>query len=106
MISKGRSVEWVKKLPAVLKAMNKESVKITGKEAKTLEIKQYTSNYKRVVGLDEVRLPPGVKVRFLYAPAEDEGGEKRRATDPIWSLEIYDLSRNVVSSDQPVILFE
>ena len=106
MISKGRSVELVKKLPAVLKAMNKESVKITGKEAKTLEVKQYTPNYKRVVGLDEVRLPPGVKVRFLYAPAEDEGGEKRRATDPIWSLEIYDLSTSVVSSDQPVILFE
>ena len=27
-------------------------------------------------------LPPGVKVRFLFAQGEDEGGEKIRATDP------------------------
>ena len=81
--------------------MNNESVKITGKRT---EVKQYKPNYKRVVGLDEERLPPGVKVRFL-APGEDEGGEKRRATDPIWSLETYDLSRSVVSADQPVLYY-
>ena len=70
MISKGRSTESVKRLPAVLKAMNSESVKITGKEA--IEIKQYEPSYKRIVGLDEVRLLPSVKVRYLYAPGEDE----------------------------------
>ena len=31
MITEGRSVEWVKRLPFVLKAMNNESAKITGK---------------------------------------------------------------------------
>ena len=55
--------------------------------------------------MDEKRLPPGVLVRYLYAPGEGEGGEKRRATDPIWSLEIYDLIRSVVSSDQPVLYY-
>ena len=105
MITEGRSVEWVKRLPAVIKAMNNESVKITGKRAKTLEVKQYKPNYKRVVGLDEERLPPGVKVRFLFASGEDEGGEKRRATDPIWSLETYDLLRSAVSADQPVLYY-
>ena len=98
MITEGRSVEWVKRLPAVIKAMNNESAKITGKEV--TEIKHNKPNYKRVVRFDEVRLPPGVKVRFLFAPGEDEGGEKRRATDPIWSLETYNLSRSVVQSDQ------
>ena len=102
MITEGRSVEWVKRLPAVVKAMNIESVKITGKRA---EVKQFKTNYKRVVGLDEERLPPGVKVRFLFNQGEDEGGEKRRATDPTWSLETYGLSRSVVSADQPVLYY-
>ena len=103
MITEGRSVEWVKRLPAVIKAMNNESTKITGQEL--TEIKYNKPNYKRVVGLDEVRLPPGVKVRFLFTPGKDEGGEKRRATDPIWSLETYDLSRSVVQSHQPVLYY-
>ena len=103
MITEGRSVEWVKRLPDVIKAMNNESTKITGKEV--TEIRYNKPNYKRVVGLDEVRLPPGVKVRFLFAPGEDQGGEKKQATDPIWSLETYDLSRSVVQSDQPVLYY-
>ena len=61
------------------------------------------ANYGRPVGLDEVKLPPGVKVRYLYAPGE--GSERRRATDPIWSLEIYNLSRSVVSAEQPVLYY-
>ena len=75
MIIEGRSVWWVKRLPFVLKAMNNESAKITGKEV--TKIKHNKPKYKRLVGLDEVRLPPGVKVRFLFAQGEDEGGEKR-----------------------------
>ena len=27
-------------------------------------------------------------MRFLFAPGEYEGGERRRATDPVWSLEV------------------
>ena len=103
MITESRSVEWVKRLPFVLKAMNNESAKITGKELK--EIKNNKPNYKRVVGSDEVRLPPGVKVRFLFAQGKDEGGAKIRATDPIWSIETYDISRSVVSADQPVLYY-
>ena len=101
MITEGRSVEWVKRLPFVLKAMKNESAKITVKEV--TEIKHNKPKYKRLVGSDEVRLPPGVKVRFLFASGEDEGGAKRRATDPIWSLETYDLSRSVVQLHQPVL---
>ena len=110
MITERRSVEWVKRLPAVIKAINNESVKSFVKTSvkiteKRAEVKQYKPNYKRVVGLDEERLPPGVKVRFLFAPGGDEGGEKRQATDPIWSLETYDLLRSVVSADQPVLYY-
>ena len=109
MISDKRSREWVKRLPQVLKSMNSEPTRLTGKEpSRAIELDKVTvkgGSYKRPVGLDETRLPPSVLVRYLYAPGEGEGGDRRRATDPIWSLGIHDLSRSVVSSDQPVLYY-
>ena len=105
----GRSRKWVKRLPLVLKAMNSESTRLIGKDpSSALELDRVdvkSGEYKRPVGFDEVRLPPGVLVRYLYAPGEGEGGERRRATDPIWSLGVYYLSRSVVSSHQPVLYY-
>ena len=109
MVSDGRSREWVKRLPQVLKAMNSEPTHLIGKNPNSaIELEQVEvdgGSYKRPVGLEETRLPPGVLVRYLYAPGEGEGGERRRATDPIWSLRVYDLIRSVVSSDQPVLYY-
>ena len=109
MIANGRSREWVKRLPQVLKAMNSEPTRLTGKEPSSAigsdKVLVKKVEYKRPVRLDEKRLPPGVLVRYLYAPGEGEGGERRRATDPIWSLEIYDLIRSVVTLDQPVLYY-
>ena len=88
MVSEGRSRVWVKRLPAVMKALNSQVIRITGKEPykalglKEVEIDPYS--YRRPVGLKEKRLPSGVQVRYLLSPGEDEGGERRRATDPIW----------------------
>ena len=88
--SKSRSREWVERLPAVLKVMNNEVTRLTGKEPtkvlKSADVSINGTNYGRPVGLDEVKLPPGVKVRYLYSPGEGEGGERRRTTDPIWEL--------------------
>ena len=104
-----RSRVWVKRLPAVMKALNSEVIRITGKEPdeavglKEVNIKPV--NYKRPVGLKEKRLPPGVQVRYLFSPGEDEGGERRRATDPIWSIEIYNITRVVISAEQPVLYY-
>ena len=109
MISEGRSRVWVKRLPAVMKALNSEVIRITGKEPdkalglKEVDIKQV--NYKRPVGLKEKRLPSGVQVRYLLSPGEDEGGERRRATDPIWSIEVYNINRVVISPEQPVLYY-
>ena len=106
---KSRSREWVERLPAILKVMNNEVTRLTVKEPnqllKSADMPIDNVNYGRPVGLDEVKLPPGVKVRYLYSPGEEEGGEKRRATDPIWSLDIYDLSRSVVSAEQPILYY-
>ena len=109
MVKDGRSREWVKRLPQVLKAMNSEHTRLIGKDpSSALELEQVgvkEGEYKRPVGFDEVRLPPGVFVRYLYAPGEGEGGERRRATDPIWSLGVWELSRSIVSSGQPVLYY-
>ncbi|EDO36626.1 predicted protein [Nematostella vectensis] len=104
-----RSREWVKRMPKVLEAMNSKPRRISGKEPdKAVGLKEVDVKpveYKQSVGLDEVRLPPAVKVRYLLAPGEDEGGDNRRATRPVWSLNIYDLSRSVVSVGQPVLYY-
>ena len=108
-MSKSRSREWDERLPAILNVMYNEVTRLTGKELNQLlrsaDVPINEANYGRPVGLDEVKLPPGVKVRYLYAPGEGEGNERRRATDPIWSLEIYDLSRSVVSAEQPILYY-
>ena len=104
-----RSREWVERLPAVLKSMNNEVTRLTGKEPlevlKSKDISINAPKYNRPVGFDEVRLSPFAKVRYLFAPGEYEGGERRRATDPVWSLEIFELSHSKVSPDQPVMYY-
>ena len=109
IVSDVRSRVWVKRLPSVMKALNSEVIRITGKEPYEAvglkEVEMREVNYKRPVGVKEKRLPSGVQVRYLLSPGEDEGGERRRATDPIWSIEIYNITRVVVSSDQPVLYY-
>ena len=109
MISDDRSRVWVKRLPAILKTLNNTKKRITGKEPneaiKMKEVNIETKNYKRTVGVDEVRLPTEVRVRYLLAPGELEGGERRRATDPIWSIKVYYISGSRISPNQPVLYF-
>ena len=60
--SKSRSREWVERLPAVLKVMNNEVTRLTGKEPtkvlKSADVLINGTNYGRPVGLDEVKLLP------------------------------------------------
>ena len=99
-----RSREWVARLPDVINSLNKESTRLTGKtplEAiKPPEVKHLSSSKSRPESL----LPRGVKVRYLYQPGELEGGERRRATDPIWSLDFYEI-RQVMPHSQPIIYY-
>ena len=93
-----RSTEWVKRLPAVVAALSGEVTRLTGKKpsdaikAKTVAQKPSSTVPGRP---REQKLPSGVGVRFLYQPGELEDG-RRRATDPVWSLEVYRLLRSVV----------
>ena len=100
---------WKRRLREVKKAIISEPRRIIGNEPiKAVELSKVNVgdvSYKRPVGVDEMRLPPGVKVRCLFAPGKDDGGNRGRATDPVWSLEIYDLDRIVIMADQPVLYY-
>jgi len=106
-----RSREWAKRLPAVIAAMNVEVTRLTGARPKDAIKKAQVPPSSlsvvpgRQVGLDEVKLPSGAGVRFLYQPGELEGGERRRATDAVWSLKVYRLGRSVTKPGEPVLYY-
>ena len=108
--SNARSREWVARLPDVINSLNKESTRLTGKtplEAiKLPEVKHLSSSKSRPKTKVESLLPRGVKVRYLYQPGELEGGERRRATDPIWSLNTYEI-RQVFKTNKnsPIVYY-
>ena len=103
--SNARSREWVARLPDVINSLNKEPTRLTGKtplEAiKLPEVKHLSSSRSRPESL----LPRGVKVRYLYQPGELEGGERRRATDPIWSLNTYEIRQVFKSNNNSPIVY-
>jgi hypothetical protein len=81
MDTQTRNREWVKRLPAVIKALNKET-----KNPPPIETK------KKV----DPEICHTANVRYLYQPGEQEGG-KRRATDPIWSVDIHKIDYTIIT---------
>ena len=45
-----------------------------------------------------------MSVRYLYQPGELEGGG-RRATDPIWSLKVFNIERSITKPNEPVLYY-
>ena len=104
-----RSTEWVKRLPDVVGALNNEVTSLIGKKpAVAIKEKEVSSQpstkYNRPVGINEKKLPPLINVRYLYQPGELEGGTKR-ATDPIWSLKVYQVVENKTKPNEPVVYY-
>ena len=104
-----RSTEWVKRLPDVVSALNNEVTSLIGKKpAVAIKEKAVSSKpstkYNRPVGVTEKKLPPLINVRYLYQPGELEGGTKR-ATDPIWSLKVYQVVENKTKPNEPVVYY-
>ena len=107
--SNARSKEWVARLPRVITALNKEPTRLIGLKApleaiKLSEVKQISSS-KSTKSRPESLLPRGTKVRYLYQPGELEGGERRRATDPIWSLDFYEIRQVFKSNNNSPIVY-
>ena len=102
-----RFTEWVQRLPAVVAALKCEATRLTGrKPVEAIKLKNTAQKpsyvYHRPIGLEEQKLPSGVGVCFLYQPGEFEGG-RHRATDPVWSLNVYRLGQSVTKPDEPVL---
>jgi len=89
--------------------LNNEVTRLIGKKP-AIAIKEksvyarHSTPYSRHVGKNEKILPSLVQVRYLYQPSELEGGVKR-ATDPIWSLKVYNIERSFTKPDQPVLYY-
>jgi len=104
-----RSTAWVKRLPEVVSALNNEVTSLIGKKP-AVAIKEKTvyarlsTSYSRPVGESEKILPSLAQVRYLYQPGEPEGGAKR-ATDPIWSFNVYSIERSFTKAHQPVLYY-
>ena len=55
----------------------------------------YICTFNRPVGLDEVKLPPGVKVRHLYSPVKENTVKNV----------VQQIRYSVVSAEQPVLYY-
>ena len=95
-------------MPGVVAALNGEVTKLAGKKpSDAIKLRRSTKKPSSVVpgrpvGLKEQKLPSGVDVRYLYQPGELEGG-RRRANDPVWSIEVYRLGRSVTKPGESVL---
>ena len=102
-----RSTEWVIRLPDVVKALNGEPTRLIGMKPseaiKNRSVKVESSMPPK--NLKEMQLPYNVKLRYLYQPGELEGGDRRRATDPIWSLETYTVDSVVRTPGDPILYY-
>ena len=97
------------RFPEVVAAINNEVTSLTGKKsAEAIKTKAVlakpSTTAKRPVGKNEKILPSVVRVRYLYQPVELEGGG-RRATDPIWSLEVLNIERVIQKPNEPVLYY-
>ena len=102
-----RSTEWVSRLPDVVKALNNEETRLIGMKPvdgiKKKEVKAIGSAPQKLK--NEIQILGNVKLRYLYAPGELEGGERRRATDPNWSLETYTIDSVVKTPGDPILYY-
>ena len=104
-----RSTAWVKRLPDVVSALNNEVTSLIGKKPafcnkKGCCCKTFNSLFKACWCERKKNLPSNVKVHYLYQPGEVEGGTKR-ATDPIWSLNVYSLEKAVDKQEERVLYY-
>ena len=44
-------------------------------------------------------------MRHLYAPGEQEGGNTRRATDPIWSVDTFAIKKSIRKDGEPIVYY-
>jgi len=98
IVERTRNTEWVRRLPSVIRAMNNEEHNGL-KPVKAIKQKGITFHQSKSKTTN--LLPLGLRVRYLYAPGEAEGDGRKRATDPIWSTNIYEI-KSMIQMNPPV----
>ena len=109
-VTKTDSREWAARLPDVIKSLNNEVTRLTGKKPriaiKLLSVEATPSApANRPTGMEEKKLPTNALVRYLYQPGELEKDSRKRATDPIWSVSIHKIDHSVTENDEPVLYY-
>ena len=61
-------------------------------------------NTQDLSGITKKKLSSLVNLRYLYQPGELEGGSKR-ATNPIWSLKVYNIEKSVTKPNELVLYY-
>ena len=96
-------------LPEVIKALNNEKTRLIGRKPVEAiadnRVERVDRGGARSAQNSAAILPHDVLVRYLYSPGELEGGNVRRATDPIWSLTVHQIDSAVRMLNQPVIYY-
>ncbi len=105
-----RNREWVKLLPSIVLKLNETKTSLINMKPKhaiklsTVEV--LMSNYKGIpVAPNEKIIDLDSLVRYLYAPGELEGGNVKRATDPIWSIHSYEIKEVMEIEKQPLLYY-
>ena len=97
------STIWVKNLNKTVNKMNNTVSSMIGmkpKDAIKLDTVPLDKTYPKETVLSEDGL-----YRYLYQPGEQHGDKKRRATDLIWSKNIYRLDRIVQGPGNRVLYY-
>ncbi len=106
-----RSRLWVKRLPDVIEALNDETTRLIvmeDHEPLTPKLAMQETQVRQISsspGEEKELVRTGNLFRYPYASGELEGGERRRATDPIWSLEAFELDRSIEVDNQPTLYY-
>ena len=98
---------WVKNLPIVIDKLNSEITRLIGMapaeaiKKDSVDALPSKLHKNRKIGNVEERLPINVFVRYLLDDSDRES--KRRATDNIWSNDIFTIEYSLVNNEQPVL---
>ena len=101
-IQEGRSREWVKRLPGVVAALNNEITRVINMKP-NIAIKKKSIPNVGSANISTQEILGDVTVRYLYEPGELEGGNKARATDPVWSITTHKIATITRSTGRPPI---
>ena len=95
---------WVKYLQKAVSRLNSEKTQMLGmtpaKAVRLTSVELQVKSYP-----EEKVLPEDGLYRYLYQPGELEGGDRRRATDKIWSRNTFRLDRVVEDPGQRVLYY-